>query len=489
MKRILFILVFFAINYGQTLELYTDANPKLVLRPGWGGYGTLTESTTGGFEGSRCFKFDYTTVNWWSGIFLIPSSGLLDLRSYTNLTIACKVSNPGYLREIDITPMWSTTGTIAPRTYTIFPWNSWESFVIPLDTWSKDSVMNNITGFQIDLIGRDATGTAWFDDIKATGPITPPPPPSTGAPRLITGLDGATRWGDYSYANGWGWWVLGASSQNLTAFCDTNQSWRVDWNFPADTLVQSYPYCAMSSLTQPNMVYQLSSRRATFVTWNIDSVSSTGSGIDAAFDIITCARPYDNWEADTWETELMIWYTVQGDNPLPYLYKNFQPAAKGLMLAGQAWDVYYGIYGADATYPGWHYIAFVRSPDNITNIGRYDINPFFDYAASIGYAKPTDYVNYIAAGVQIWGGTGMMRVGKFKVDWDGSITPASAFNSKIAAERRMIAQPRAIVLCEEMRQSGSNVLKNNHANLFDIKGRTVSSIDAGKMKSGILLRR
>jgi hypothetical protein len=475
MKKLLLLLSLFTISNGQSLDLYTDATKALVL--GWQGNGTLTEAATGGFEGSLCMKFDYTTQNWWSGVNLVPASGKpLDLRGYATLTIACKISNPGYLSEIDIRPVWATSGTNKALNYKIIPWNTWQSYAIPLDTWSKDSVMNNITGFQIDLIGRGATGTVWFDDIRATGPIAKPVLPA-GTPRLVAGQDGATQWGDYVYSN-CVWNAVGAFTQNLTAFCDTNQSWRVDWTFVPDTDVQSYPSCAMSAASRPDMVYKLSSRRATFVTWQIDSISSTGSGLDAAFDIFTTAAP----SGGASQTELMIWYNVLGNNPLPYMLKKVQVAARGLVIAGQAWDVYYAIYG---TNPGWHYIAFVRTPDNVLNIGRYDLNLFFDYAASIGYVNPDHYVTYISAGVELWGGTGMMRTGRFKVDWDPAIiTPIRSAKPVFSAVSKASAGPRAIVLMDGNSPSHGSLRLEG---MFDVKGRAVAPGNTEKMKPGIFL--
>jgi hypothetical protein len=158
-----------------------------------------------------------------------------------------------------------------------------------------------------------------------------------------------------------------------------------------------------------------------------------------------------------------------------------QVAARGLVIAGQAWDVYYAIYG---TNPGWHYIAFVRTPDNVLNVGRFDLNLFFDYAASIGYANPNDYVTYISAGVELWGGTGMMRVGKFKVDWDSTVfTPVRFGKPNISVAQKTPAGPRAMALLD-----GRTSLcgPQRFAGMYDVRGRSISPMYTLKKKTGIL---
>jgi hypothetical protein len=170
----------------QTLEVYTDAFDSLGFE--WSHGGTLSRSTTGAFEGTKCLDWSYKTVNnGWDKdsmeLGLRPTKGTAyyewyPAKGYTYYQFAVKASNPENIQyaEFGLWCMHCLTpdgdGNFhfkerIPLTLT----TSWQVISTPMSVWASNP-LDKISIFTFYFVPKKGAATTaghiYFDDVKFT---------------------------------------------------------------------------------------------------------------------------------------------------------------------------------------------------------------------------------------------------------------------------------------------------------------------------------
>jgi hypothetical protein len=191
-----------------------------------------------------------------------------------------------------------------------------------------------------------------------------------------TSSDPFGSWNDGGYIVNNNMWSGDAGPQTISA-CSWHQ-WSIVSNQPGtgtDDAVKTYPD------TQQVVSYPLSTLPTLLSTFDVTTpggggvVPASGKQWNAAYDL---------W-LDSYGTEVMVWndWTMN-------------------------WQYWYGVYGGvQTTIDGVGYHAYTNGSglwfirDQVTDVGSVDLGHVLQWAVSVGWLRPTQYVNAIEYGFEV----------------------------------------------------------------------------------------
>ena len=176
------------------LALFTDS--ESLVQQTWEGNGSLTLSTSGGYEGDEHYVFDYTLSNWWAG-FGLEFTGWAgngtgyDFRGYETLEIACSLTGPAVLRLVMVdADMATATAEVEVAGVT----GDYQLFSIPLSAFSG-MTLDDVGQIQVNAAGTAASGsgTVRIDQLRLIDPVAQDTEAPTVPQDLTATVVGATR--------------------------------------------------------------------------------------------------------------------------------------------------------------------------------------------------------------------------------------------------------------------------------------------------------
>lgn len=271
---------------------------------------------------------------------------------------------------------------------------------------------------------------------------------------------------------------------------DTNHSWQAVWSFSNSTQVQNWDYISLRGATNHAFMYQVSTYRPTYVTWDLDSVVNASNntdgqlywGNDMAFDCWT--NPTASDQDATHSTEIMIWLGKIGSAPTPAgTYKETDT------VAGIPWSVSTG------TVSTWKIINFQvptagKANGNRSSLDHVDFSDFLRVAVRLGSVNPTHYVTTISAGFEVWGGNGKGLTKRFNVEWGN--TSVEPDPTRLVCSDRMTNGCMLTVLQQPsgagQRLFNENAARNGAFDFYDVRGRMIGA-QGTFLNSGVYIAR
>jgi hypothetical protein len=159
----------------EELIIYRDS--KTLIEATWPDGGTLSEISTGAFEGTKNYRFTYSFTNWWAGygLNLINWSGNgtgYDFTGYESLKLAAKLTGTV---TAGITLKDADNNTVSEEVTLDGISSTYKDFTIPLESFSG-MTLNDIGELDLGLSGSSSSGSGTFyiDDIRLGVKKLPP---------------------------------------------------------------------------------------------------------------------------------------------------------------------------------------------------------------------------------------------------------------------------------------------------------------------------
>jgi len=150
----------------EDLIIYNDN--ETLIEATWEFRGTLSETSSGAYEGSNHYQFDYEISNWYAGfgLNLINWQGDgfgYDFTGYDSLQLACRIDGPGSVYII-LNDADNATGS--DEVYLDDISDSYQKFTIPLSSFTG-MPLNDIGEIAVGLSGvQSGSGVFCIDDIR-----------------------------------------------------------------------------------------------------------------------------------------------------------------------------------------------------------------------------------------------------------------------------------------------------------------------------------
>jgi hypothetical protein len=144
------------------LIIYNDQ--ETLIQGEWSDGGTLSEISSGAFEGTKHYRFSYDFSGWWAGYGLnlcnwAGNGTGYDFTGYESLKFACKLTGPSTasiaLKDADNSS--STEDVIVDGLG-----SSYQEFTIPLTSFTGMD-LNDVGEIMVNISGNESSGSGKFD--------------------------------------------------------------------------------------------------------------------------------------------------------------------------------------------------------------------------------------------------------------------------------------------------------------------------------------
>lgn len=159
----------------EELAIYHDSGT--LIEATWSDGGTLSQLSTGAYEGTKHYGFTYNFSNWWAGFGLNltnwagDGSGY-DFTEYESLKFAAKLTGPATatIALIDANASTSTANLDVSGISSIY-----QDFTIPLDSFSG-MTLDDVGEIMVNISGSSSSGSGIFniDNIRLGVKSVPP---------------------------------------------------------------------------------------------------------------------------------------------------------------------------------------------------------------------------------------------------------------------------------------------------------------------------
>ncbi len=154
--------------------IYTDAVTKILAT--WSQNGTLSQISTGAFEGTKHYRFSYSFTNWWAGFGLNLTNWAgdgagYDFTDYASLRFACSITGPASVSIV----LADANGSSYSNQVTVAGAGSgYQEFSILLSSFTGIT-LDDIGEIMVNINGTSTSGSGIFyiDYIRVCGPELP----------------------------------------------------------------------------------------------------------------------------------------------------------------------------------------------------------------------------------------------------------------------------------------------------------------------------
>ncbi|MCF8357341.1 MAG: Ig-like domain-containing protein [Prolixibacteraceae bacterium] len=170
------------------LIVYSDI--ENIVNGTWTGTGTLSELSSGGFEGSEQYRYDYSLLEWWDGMGMYFDP--VDASQYENLNIA--INGPTTSNNYIYIQLFDEDEN-SSETYSFERTTAYEQFSVPLEDLIGDTSFDpsQTTQIMIAVSGTSSgSGTFYFDYIYFGDPVEVIPVTGVTVSPLTGTIDGGT---------------------------------------------------------------------------------------------------------------------------------------------------------------------------------------------------------------------------------------------------------------------------------------------------------
>ena len=159
----------------EEMIIYNDV--ETLIKATWSQNGTLSQITSGAYEGTNHYRFSYNFSNWWAGFGLNltnwagDGSGY-DFTGYESLKFACKFSTAANL-SIDLVDANGSTATDDLEVTGVS--TDYQDITIPLDSFTG-MTLGDVGEIMVNINGNSSSGSGSFyiDNIRLGVKDVPP---------------------------------------------------------------------------------------------------------------------------------------------------------------------------------------------------------------------------------------------------------------------------------------------------------------------------
>jgi hypothetical protein len=159
----------------EELMIYNDS--ETLIKSTWSENGTLSQITSGAYEGTKHYRFNYSFTNWWAGFGLNLNNSEgdgtgYDFTGYNSLKFACKLTGPATANILLIDANKSTS-TVTQNITGLS--STYTDFAIPLSSFTG-MTLDDVGEIMVNISGNSSSGSGTFniDNIRLGVQDLPP---------------------------------------------------------------------------------------------------------------------------------------------------------------------------------------------------------------------------------------------------------------------------------------------------------------------------